>query len=209
MNTHKWMRFACVYHADTGLYDAYLDGQMVLEQKAMSGTVAPGMSRFKLDLTGDSKGASDTYVDNVAIYSGTEPVSFEQVPAPAADKFPNTVFDWDPDFSGNLQNAVALKIGSANAYVGAQRTTADPGNVNVKPFEENGVTMVPVRFIAEAFGADVSFEEAAETVRIQFGGGQSEIRFQNGGDIAYVNGEEIQVTRPVLFPHPIYCRKDW
>lgn len=197
MNTHKWMRFACVYHADTGLYDAYLDGQMVLEQKAMSGTVAPGMSRFKLDLTGDSKGASDAYVDNVAIYSGTKPVSFEQVPAPAADKFPNTVFDWDPDFSGNLQNAVALKIGSANAYVGAQRTTADPGNVNVKPFEENGVTMVPVRFIAEAFGAEVSFEEAAETVRIQFGGGQSEIRFQNGGDIAYVNGEEIQVTRPV------------
>ena len=196
-NSHKWMHFACVYHADTGRYDAYLDGALVIEDKAMSGTVQPGISRIKFDVTGDAKGASETYIDNFAVYSGTTPIDFDDIPEPTEDKFLNTIFDVDPKFDENIKDAVALKIGSQHAYVNNVKTKVDPGNPEVRPFEENGVTSVPVRFIAEAFGANVSYDEATEGVHISFNGAGPEINFRIGEDIAYVDGEEVQVTRVV------------
>ena len=64
------------------------------------------------------------------------------------------------------QTNVQLKIGDAAATVnGEKRTLALP------PLEINGTTLVPLRFVSEALGADVKWSGASRTVIIATTGG--------------------------------------
>jgi len=56
---------------------------------------------------------------------------------------------------------IVLQIDNINVYVNAQRQT-----LPVEPSLTNGVTMVPLRFISESFGAYVSWDEATQTVLV-------------------------------------------
>ena len=194
----KWTRCAIAYNVAAGTVTAYMNGQTTdILKDCRIDNLASGVRRIRFNMNGGGSSSSDMYIDNVAIYSGSAPVAFEDLPAPTADKYLDTFFDIDPKFDTNIQNAVALRIGFSNAFVDNQKTKVDPGNPNVKPFIQNDVTLVPIRFISEAFGADVAYEEATATVVIRFGGGDTEIRIRSGEDIAYVNGEEVQITRAI------------
>lgn len=56
---------------------------------------------------------------------------------------------------------IVLKIGSQTATVNNQRVVLDVPAQNLK-----GTTMVPVRFVSETLGADVAWNQAAQTVSI-------------------------------------------
>lgn len=66
---------------------------------------------------------------------------------------------------GNGHN-VHLVIGSTNASVNGQAITMD-----VAPFTIAGRTLVPLRFVAQALGANVDWNSNSETVAITTGGG--------------------------------------
>lgn len=60
---------------------------------------------------------------------------------------------------------IILKIGSKTATVNGEEKT-----LLTAPYIKNSRTMVPVRFISENMGADVSWEQKTETVNIKFDG---------------------------------------
>jgi hypothetical protein len=65
------------------------------------------------------------------------------------------------------------------------------------PVIENGRTLVPMRYIFEALGAEVSWNEAEQSVRAEKEG--TELRLQIGASAARVNGAEILLdTAPVI-----------
>ena len=75
------------------------------------------------------------------------------------------------DAKAVVDNAVVLAIGTPNAYVEGTRTLVDPANNEVQPIVAPGDrTLVPVRFIAESFGAEVGWDEATQTVTITLDG---------------------------------------
>jgi Copper amine oxidase N-terminal domain len=62
---------------------------------------------------------------------------------------------------------VLLRLGSTDAFVNGQRQTlALPAQT------QNGTTLVPLRFVSEALGAQVSWRGASKTVVINTTGGQ-------------------------------------
>lgn len=69
----------------------------------------------------------------------------------------------------SINNTVALYIGSHRAIVDNKFTTIDPISTLTKPIIQNARTLVPVRFIAENFGAEVGWDDATLTVPITLG----------------------------------------
>lgn len=65
-----------------------------------------------------------------------------------------------------IRNSLALKIGSNAAFIQNSAKYIDKDNAKVKPEIINDRTMVPLRFIAESFGADVNWNGAAREVSI-------------------------------------------
>lgn len=65
---------------------------------------------------------------------------------------------------------VALAIGTPNAYANGAKTMVDTENPEVQPIVKDDRTLVPVRFIAESFGAEVGWDEATQTVTITLNG---------------------------------------
>ncbi|MCZ8510972.1 stalk domain-containing protein [Paenibacillus filicis] len=71
------------------------------------------------------------------------------------------------DLQYSLRNDIVLLAGSSRALVNGRIVTIDPTNVSVKPVTKNGSTFVPVRFIAEALGANVGWNESTGVVEIK------------------------------------------
>ena len=73
----------------------------------------------------------------------------------------------EPDKMAELnKSSIVLFLGSAKALVNGERILIDKTNENVKANSVNGRTLVPVRFIAENFGAEVGWDDATRTVTL-------------------------------------------
>ncbi|MCE5223975.1 hypothetical protein LLG10_07325 [bacterium] len=84
---------------------------------------------------------------------------------------------------------IELQIGSRSAYVNQNRI-----ELEAPPFTENGRTLVPLRFIGEAFGAKIDWE--AETKKVTYSLGSTKIEVIIGSVIAVVNGEKKNLDVP-------------
>lgn len=69
-----------------------------------------------------------------------------------------------------LMDAVVLYPGSMYALIDNNMTEIDPSNDLITPFIQNSRTLIPVRFVAESFGADVSWNQSAQIVSISAAG---------------------------------------
>ena len=65
-----------------------------------------------------------------------------------------------------LNNGISLFVGSANALVNGEKTLIDKTNDKVIATIVDSRTLVPVRFIAESFGAEVGWDDATRTVTL-------------------------------------------
>ncbi len=93
-----------------------------------------------------------------------------------------------------MGNATVLKLDSPVAFAKGRRTYVDAANYDVVPFTENGRTLVPVRFIAENFGATVGWDDATQAVTVNLDG--NNIALQIGSNQMTVNGEVITLDVP-------------
>lgn len=64
---------------------------------------------------------------------------------------------------------IAMEIGKSHAIVNDDMTRIDMDNAEVAPFVENDRTLVPLRFISEAFGAEVDWNADKQEITIQDG----------------------------------------
>jgi hypothetical protein len=71
----------------------------------------------------------------------------------------------------NTEKQFRLRLGSAEALVNGQRQPLD-----TPPRVINGVTYVPLRFVSEALGADVRWDNAKHTVTIMTDGMAAEVK---------------------------------
>lgn len=88
-------------------------------------------------------------------------------------------------------DSVVLYIGSPRAIAKGNNTLVDPDNMNVQPIVLDDRTLVPVRFIAESFGAQVSWDGETETVGIEADG--KNITMQIGSKDMVVDGKVSQL----------------
>ena len=68
-----------------------------------------------------------------------------------------------------IHNAVSIKIGGNNALINGAFKGIDSTNPDVKPYISEDRTMVPVRFVSEAFGATVYYDSKNKAVTITLG----------------------------------------
>lgn len=61
---------------------------------------------------------------------------------------------------------IVLKPGKSNAYVDGELKAIDAENENVVPINNNGRVMIPLRFLAEALGAAVTWNDEARIAKI-------------------------------------------
>ncbi len=68
------------------------------------------------------------------------------------------------------QKTIEMYIGKSTAYINGKPIQIDPNNPKVTPVIINSRTFVPVRFVAEAFGAQVEWDNYTRTVTIIYEG---------------------------------------
>ncbi len=113
----------------------------------------------------------------------------EGIPAPQAiQPLDAWSVEGSPDMitSQTLGDIVALKVDNPNAYAKGAKTYVDTANLDIMPLVQNGRTLVPVRFIAEKFGAEVGWDDATQTVSVKTS--TDEITLQIGSAQMNVNG---------------------
>ncbi|MGB9878927.1 MAG: stalk domain-containing protein, partial [Candidatus Pelagibacter ubique] len=70
--------------------------------------------------------------------------------------------------------------------------------IDAPPFIKDGRTLVPIRFIAEAFGAEVQWDGTTKTVKIYLNSKNIKIILQIDNKIAYVNDNKFILDVPPL-----------
>jgi hypothetical protein len=95
-------------------------------------------------------------------------------------------------------STVDMVVGSPTAFVNGAGMRIENTSVEVVPYiNENSRTMVPLRFVAEAFGADVEYDETNSDITITLG---STVMKMNAHQSIYtVNGQTKQMdTQPEI-----------
>ncbi len=91
-----------------------------------------------------------------------------------------------------LTTTIKVTIGQKSAVIDDKTTQLD-----VAPINQNGRTMVPVRFIGEAFGANFAWDEKARKVTYTLD--NLKIELYIGKTKAYVNGKSVILdTSPII-----------
>ena len=86
---------------------------------------------------------------------------------------------------------VKMTIGDTVGYINGEAKTLDAA-----PIIRDGRTMLPVRFVAEAFGATVGWDGATSTATVKTD--DVEIKITIGAKVAYVNGAEVALDAPAF-----------
>lgn len=93
-----------------------------------------------------------------------------------------------------LYSSVVLKLNTPNTYAFGITGMIDADNSAVVPFSQDGRTLVPVRFVAEAFGGTVSWDADTRTVGIT--SGDTVVELQLDKPEMTVNGQSVALDVP-------------
>ena len=101
------------------------------------------------------------------------------------------------DDSGiTMRDALILRLDNNKAFKRGIKVSVDESNPDVFPKLLNDRTMVPIRFIAEALGATVGYDDATRAITINMG--DSTVALQIGSDQMLVNGNAITLDSPAF-----------
>lgn len=92
------------------------------------------------------------------------------------------------------KDAVILYLNSPVAYVNNSQTFVDETNPNASPFVENGRTLVPLRFIAEGFNAEVEWKSDIRTAEIKIN--DTLVTCKPDEKVLYADGKAIELDVP-------------
>jgi hypothetical protein len=84
---------------------------------------------------------------------------------------------------------ITLQVGNKNSLVNGNAVALD-----APPVIKNGRTLVPLRFVSEAFGAILTWDPVFQIIDIKLGG--SVVRLQIGKNFASVNGKKAMLDVP-------------
>lgn len=93
------------------------------------------------------------------------------------------------------KDVILMKIGENSAFVLGRKARIDAENRNVVPYIENGRTMIPLRFVAEALGAEVTYKEEENGCLVEKGGKTIDITFDS--PVFLANGKSVTYDVPI------------
>lgn len=131
-------------------------------------------------------GVYDDIKDNIKVYFDEVTLYKEDI-SQAQGSVVATEFEYDKEPLKGF-DGMALMLNNSNAYAGGKMKKIDNDNDKVYPEVVNNRTLVPVRFISENFGADVSWNGEKKEVSITLG--QKDIRLTIDSDKMLINGTE-------------------
>ena len=94
------------------------------------------------------------------------------------------------------KEVIILRPDHHKAYTDGKKVSIDANNFEIVPKVINDRTMVPIRFIAEALGATVSYKEETEEIVIDIDGKQ--ILLKVGSDVMKVGNTEVKLDAPAF-----------
>lgn len=100
------------------------------------------------------------------------------------------------DGKKHLKNRIALFLGVSQCWVNGALSEIDVRNEKVVPYTTEGRTMLPLRFVGESLGADVSWEDQTQTATILLN--NKELKIAVGRQEMTVNGEKISLDTPAV-----------
>ncbi|MDF2855358.1 MAG: secreted protein with C-terminal beta-propeller domain [Neobacillus sp.] len=90
-----------------------------------------------------------------------------------------------------VSDVIAIKVGCSKALVNGTLQNIDSTNSKVTPYITDDRTMVPLRFVSEALGADVNYNSDKRTVAIELG--DAELELTIGDKTMFVNEKEVEM----------------
>lgn len=144
----KWYRSVSKIDTDRKTVNYFLNGERV-GAADRSYTMRNARS-FTLTCTYEDEPMM-YYVDNARVYGGTE--ILEEFPVPVPD------YNFKPVDDERLDGAVAFFNGSPRALCNGEKMLIDADNEDVTPYITDGRMMIPLRFVSEAFGCDVDWND--------------------------------------------------
>ena len=107
--------------------------------------------------------------------------------------------DWSVDAQGTRlevvsDGVVAMLQDSSLAYAKSEKKQIDPQNPNIKPILQNDRTMVPLRFIAENIGGEISWNDETREATVIYN--RQEIVTKIGDSTITVDGKQKPLDAP-------------
>ena len=92
------------------------------------------------------------------------------------------------------KNAVVLKVGERRTYKNWKKELIDNADKEIVPFTENGVTYIPLRYVAEALGYEVGFENGV----VNCNNAGTEYQLNHSNNMVSVDGESYETENHLI-----------
>jgi hypothetical protein len=136
-------------------------------------------------------GFADEAKDNLTLKDDS--IIFKKVPE--FEKIPfEKIGRYTDKVNQKMSNAVALGVGEFTALVNNKEVFVDETNLSVSPVIIESRTLLPVRFIAESFGAKVGWDADTQEITVTDQG--KTIKLKLGSNIININGNEKTLDVP-------------
>lgn len=142
------------------------------------------------------------YFDNIRAYGAEEPIfKYEKRTGLKADdgsdQISASAIALDEDVEKYMADTVALYAGKNKIAIDGTPQYLDPSNKDVSVFIESGRSYVPVRFVSEALGYSVKWDDASRTATIS--DGETTVTLVDGSYDINVNGKNSKMdSAPLL-----------
>ena len=194
---YKWYGVDFLADVKKGTGKLYLDGEC-FDVALPSGTVNICEVKFDLPTT---EGTA-WYIDDLRVYEADEIIDDTELDA-AWNKYKSSPFYFGYEFengrASNYNYMAFLKAdGKRFTTIGTDRLYSNNSIVKLpaKIYKQDGHIMVPVRAIAEMFGAQVTWKEASRRVCISHNG--KAIEAAPNENIYYINGTPSKLESPIV-----------
>lgn len=192
----EWTKIAICANFAKNTCSIYINGELKAENYKFAGSGFKNIILMRV-YGGSANAGKDILVDNFRIYEGKQVRELNGA-QPSSE---NSSSESDGETSyvrgtalESVKDAVCLRLNTPNGLVNGIKTPIDKDNTSVSPFVINGRTLVPVRFISESFGANVTWQEDTKTVTVSKD--QKIIKMQINSDVMNVNGTDVKLDVP-------------
>lgn len=189
----EWTDVSFAFDVANNTCDVYISGKKMLSGAAYGGAAKGSMAVLRIYMGTGDVGAGLSF-DNFRIYEGIEPRALNGAQPegggivaagkPLQTPTPTPVQEL-------FGSGVALYVDHPDAYADSRLTKVDGQNEAVTPVVINDRTLVPIRFVAESFGAQVGWDEMTQTATVQ--SGADTITLVIGSDTMYIGDTAVQL----------------
>lgn len=186
-NAGKFYRISLAFDLDTKRVSAWVNGSQRARNYSIGDAMPEDLAFIRLHTTEISE-KSSVYWDYISVYGGTEPVAIEENG------------DSDESIGGSgvsytMKNAVAMYENRPWALVGGKKSEIDKDK-EIVPFSNGNVMYLPLRFIANSFGASVEYNADSGNTAVTYGG--KTYTLSGADNVLISDGETYRIDAPVI-----------